>query len=97
MKSGRKENQQERDTGILPGLMEMFYTLFKRDLPGSIPFLAGHLRSLFSKSLNVSRLCYLLWPIKLDSYCATSEPMLQEALLVSFSQNCAAVISTNLD
>lgn len=35
MESGRKDNQQKRETGKLPGLMEMFYHLFGRELPGS--------------------------------------------------------------
>lgn len=33
--SGRKDNQQKRETGKLSGLMEMFYHLFGRELPGS--------------------------------------------------------------
>ena len=33
MEGGRKENQQEKDTGKLSGLMKMSYTLFGRE-PG---------------------------------------------------------------
>lgn len=86
MEGGRKENQQEKDTGKLSGLTTMSYTLFGRGLPGSIQFLTEYL-SLFSQSLDLSWPCCLLWSKKMrqKGHCATSEPRLQEAL--SYSTN----------